>query len=239
MLSISVVLCATGAPAGAQPSPPKSAAARRPRRRRPNPRISCKAKRCRRRRCRSFCRRSRTSRRVTPARRTPPLPNGDWWRHISRSWDQSARCDHDGAAAQYRPRHCRIERSHRELRDRRCQGRVRRSVSCSSRSTQHGVQPAATLFESGPTADRSRRSPTARRPRFRARRRPAAATASAAVRPRSDNDAALNSYNPYYQTAISLNYVQPLLRGAGERQSDPPPAALGERERRKRSRRKS
>lgn len=29
------------------------------------------------------------------------------------------------------------------------------------------------------------------------------------------NNAALNSYNPYFQTAISLNYTQPLLRGAG------------------------
>ena len=30
------------------------------------------------------------------------------------------------------------------------------------------------------------------------------------------NSAALNSYNPYYQTAISLTFAQPLLRGAGD-----------------------
>ena len=30
------------------------------------------------------------------------------------------------------------------------------------------------------------------------------------------NNAALNSYNPFYQTAIALQYSQPLLRGAGD-----------------------
>jgi outer membrane protein TolC len=30
------------------------------------------------------------------------------------------------------------------------------------------------------------------------------------------NDATLNSYNPFYQTAIALQYSQPLLRGAGD-----------------------
>ena len=31
-----------------------------------------------------------------------------------------------------------------------------------------------------------------------------------------NNNAAYNSYNPFYQTAVALNFTQPLLRGAGD-----------------------
>lgn len=81
---------------------------------------------------------------------------------------------------------------------------------------QHGVQPSSTLFESGPNGGPITQISNGAQAAFIGQTssggRYSISGSSASIR----NDATLNSYNPYYQTAISLNYVQPLLRGAGD-----------------------
>jgi len=224
MLGISVVLCSAVEPAFAQPTSVTTPVQQR----RNRCRSACrrhrrssskdKGKNSRRRRFRPCFPPCRTSRRAMWRRRTRRLPTGDLVgvnpavrRH------RFAGRDHDGAPAQHRSLDQRIEQPDRELPDRRRQGRLRRAVSTRAAILASYRAAGNVAVPGGPErwADHAdyRRGERPRSPVWTSSGgRYSLSGSQQAIQ----NNAALNSYNPYYQTAIALQFTQPLLRGAGD-----------------------
>ena len=79
----------------------------------------------------------------------------------------------------------------------------------------HGVQPAVTLFASGPNGGPITQLSDGISSAFTGLTSSGGRYSLSGSQQAIQNSAVLNSYNPYYQTAIALNFSQPLLRGAG------------------------
>jgi HAE1 family hydrophobic/amphiphilic exporter-1 len=80
----------------------------------------------------------------------------------------------------------------------------------------HGVQPATTPFAAGPNGGPITQISDGVSAAFTGLTTSGGRYSLSASQQAIQNTAALDSYNPYYQTAISLQYTQPLLRGAGD-----------------------
>lgn len=79
----------------------------------------------------------------------------------------------------------------------------------------HGVQPATSPFESGPGGGPITQISDGISAAFTGLTSSGGRYSLSGSQQAIQNNAQLNSYNPFYQTAIALNYTQPLLRGAG------------------------
>jgi HAE1 family hydrophobic/amphiphilic exporter-1 len=79
----------------------------------------------------------------------------------------------------------------------------------------HSVQPATSLFAGGPNGGPITQISDGVSAAFTGMTASGGRYSLSGSQQAIQNNAELNSYNPYYQTAISLNITQPLLRGAG------------------------
>jgi outer membrane protein TolC len=79
----------------------------------------------------------------------------------------------------------------------------------------HSVQPATSLFASGPNGGPITQISDGVSAAFTGLTASGGRYSLSGSQQAIQSNAELNSYNPYYQTAIALNYTQPLLRGAG------------------------
>jgi outer membrane protein TolC len=80
----------------------------------------------------------------------------------------------------------------------------------------HAVSPATSPFQSGPNGGPITQVSSGIATAFTGTTSSGGRYSLSASQQAIDNNAALNSYNPFYQTAIALQYTQPLLRGAGD-----------------------
>ena len=79
----------------------------------------------------------------------------------------------------------------------------------------HTVQPATTPFAAGPNGGPITQISDGVAAAFSGMTSSGGRYSLSGSQQAIQNNAALNSYNPYYQTAIALQFTQPLLRGAG------------------------
>ena len=79
----------------------------------------------------------------------------------------------------------------------------------------HGVQPATSPFQAGPGGGPITQISDGVSAAFTGMTSSGGRYSLTGSQQAIQNNAELNSYNPFYQTAIALNYTQPLLRGAG------------------------
>jgi outer membrane protein TolC len=79
----------------------------------------------------------------------------------------------------------------------------------------HSVSPATSLFAGGPNGGPITQISDGISAAFTGLTSSGGRYSLSGSQQTIQNNAELNSYNPFYQTAISLNYTQPLLRGAG------------------------
>ncbi len=79
----------------------------------------------------------------------------------------------------------------------------------------HTVQPATTPFATGPNAGPITQITDGAAAAFTGLTSSGGRYSLSGSQQAIQNNATLNSYNPYYQTSIALQYSQPLLRGAG------------------------
>ena len=79
----------------------------------------------------------------------------------------------------------------------------------------HGVQPATSPFQAGPGGGPITQISDGIAAAFTGMTSSGGRYTLSGSQQAIQNNAALNSYNPFYQTAIALQYSQPLLRGAG------------------------
>jgi len=79
----------------------------------------------------------------------------------------------------------------------------------------HSVQPATSLFAGGPNGGSITQISDGVSAAFTGLTASGGRYSLSGSQQAIQSNAQLNSYNPYYQTAIALNYTQPLLRGAG------------------------
>jgi outer membrane protein TolC len=80
----------------------------------------------------------------------------------------------------------------------------------------HSVTPSSSLFESGPAGAGITQISDGASAAFTGLTSSGGRYSLSGSQQSIQNNAELNSYNPYYQTAIALQYTQPLLRGAGD-----------------------
>jgi outer membrane protein TolC len=80
----------------------------------------------------------------------------------------------------------------------------------------HSVQPATSLFSSGPNGGPITQISDSVSAAFTGVTSSGGRYSLSGSAQSIQNNASLNSYNPFYQTAIALQYSQPLLRGAGD-----------------------
>jgi len=80
----------------------------------------------------------------------------------------------------------------------------------------HTVQPATTLFAAGPNGGPITQISDGISAAFSGMTSSGGRYSLSGSQQAVQNNAALDSYNPYYQTALALNFSQPLLRGAGD-----------------------
>ncbi|MGA2394243.1 MAG: TolC family protein [Candidatus Lustribacter sp.] len=79
----------------------------------------------------------------------------------------------------------------------------------------HSVQPATSPFESGPGGGPITQISDGVSAAFTGMTTSGGRYSLTGSQQAIQNNAQLNSYNPFYQTALALNFTQPLLRGAG------------------------
>jgi len=79
----------------------------------------------------------------------------------------------------------------------------------------HSVQPATSPFEAGPNGGPITQISDGVSAAFSGMTTSGGHYSLTGSQQTIQNNAELNSYNPFYQTAIALNFTQPLLRGAG------------------------
>jgi outer membrane protein TolC len=79
----------------------------------------------------------------------------------------------------------------------------------------HTVSPATSLFAGGPNGGPITQISDGASAAFTGLTSSGGRYSLSGSQQAINNNAELNSYNPFYQTAISLNFTQPLLRGAG------------------------
>jgi HAE1 family hydrophobic/amphiphilic exporter-1 len=80
----------------------------------------------------------------------------------------------------------------------------------------HEVQPATSPFQSGPNGGPITQISDGISAAFTGLTSTGGRYSLSGSQQTIQNNAELNSYNPFYQTAIALNYTQPLLKGAGD-----------------------
>jgi len=80
----------------------------------------------------------------------------------------------------------------------------------------HSVQPATSPFQAGPNGGPITQISDGISAAFTGMSSTGGHYSLSGSEAAIQNNAELNSYNPFYQTAIALNYTQPLLRGAGD-----------------------
>jgi outer membrane protein TolC len=80
----------------------------------------------------------------------------------------------------------------------------------------HEVQPATSPFQSGPNGGPITQISDGISAAFTGLTSTGGRYSLSGSQQAIQNNAELNSYNPFYQTAIALNYTQPLLKGAGD-----------------------
>jgi outer membrane protein TolC len=80
----------------------------------------------------------------------------------------------------------------------------------------HEVQPATSLFQAGPNGGPITQISDGISAAFSGLTSTGGRYSLSGSQQTIQNNAELNSYNPFYQTAIALNYTQPLLKGAGD-----------------------
>jgi outer membrane protein TolC len=80
----------------------------------------------------------------------------------------------------------------------------------------HGVQPATSPFQTGPGGGPITQISDGISAAFSGLTSTGGRYSIGASQQAVQNNTTLNAYNPFYQTAISLQYTQPLLRGAGD-----------------------
>ena len=80
----------------------------------------------------------------------------------------------------------------------------------------HSVQPATSPFQAGPGSGPITQISDGISAAFTGMTSSGGRYSLSGSQTAIQNNAQLNSYNPFYQTAISLNFTQPLLRGAGD-----------------------
>ena len=125
---------------------------------------------------------------------------------------RAARRDRDGAAAQHRSRARAVEPPHRELPDRRRARRVRRALP--ARAAVLAQRVARDQLVPGRPRRRPGHAGHRRRDRRAHRRDPARRQYRIGVSgTRITNDSTVNSYDPFYETALQLSVTQPLGRG--------------------------
>ena len=82
-------------------------------------------------------------------------------------------------------------------------------------SYSHSVQPATSPFQAGPNGGPITQISDGINAAFTGTTSNGGRYSLSGSQQAINNNAALNSYNPFYQTAISLQFTQPLLRGSG------------------------
>jgi outer membrane protein TolC len=83
-------------------------------------------------------------------------------------------------------------------------------------SYTHSVQPATSPFQAGPNGGPITQISDGISAAFTGMTSTGGRYSVSGSQQGIQNNAELNSYNPFYQTAIALNFTQPLLRGAGD-----------------------
>lgn len=80
----------------------------------------------------------------------------------------------------------------------------------------HSVSPATSPFQAGPNGGPITQISDGIATAFTGNASSGGRYSLSASQQAIQNNSALNSYNPFYQTAIALQYTQPLLKGAGD-----------------------
>jgi outer membrane protein TolC len=83
-------------------------------------------------------------------------------------------------------------------------------------SYSHSVQPAESPFSTGPNGGPITQISDGATAAFTGLTSTGGRYSLSGSQQTINNNSQYNSYNPFYQTAIALNYTQPLLRGAGD-----------------------
>jgi outer membrane protein TolC len=83
-------------------------------------------------------------------------------------------------------------------------------------SYTHAVQPATSPFQAGPNGGPITQISDGATAAFTGLTSTGGRYSISGSQQSIQNNAELNSYNPFYQTAIALNFTQPLLKGAGD-----------------------